>query len=43
MCSQIDSEVCAIEALSVVSQLSQYTHGIPGCVKPTGFRATLKC
>jgi len=40
--SQTDAEVCAIESLSVVSRLSQLTRGIPGCLKPTGFRATLK-
>jgi len=41
--SQIDAEVCAIEALSVVSLLSQLTRGIPGCLKPTGFQAISKC
>jgi len=40
--SQIDYEVCAVEALSVVSPLSQFTCGIPSCLKPTGFQATLK-
>jgi len=43
--SQTDAEVCAIEALSVVSRLSPLTCSLPGChgLKPTGFRATLKC
>jgi hypothetical protein len=41
--SQIDAKVCAVEALSVVSRLSQLTSGICGCPKPTGFRVTLKC
>jgi len=41
--SQIDIEVCAVEALSVVSRLSQLTNCIRGCPKPTGFIAFLKC
>jgi hypothetical protein len=43
--SQIDAEVLAVEALSVVSRLSQLTSGICGCLlyrKPTEFRVTLK-
>jgi len=43
VCSQIDAEVCAVKALSVVSQLLQLTRGIPGSLKPTGFQTTLKC
>jgi len=39
--SQIDAEVCAVEALSVMSRLSQLTSGIRGCLKQTGFTVVL--
>jgi len=42
VCSQIDAEVCAVEALSLASRLSQLTTGIRGCPKPTGFRGCPK-
>ena len=41
--SQIHAEVLAVEALSVVSRLSQLTSVTRGCPKPTGFKVTLKC
>jgi len=34
--------LCAFKALSVVSRLLQLTRGIPGCLNPAGFQATLK-